>query len=409
MTQPLTFVTMCPDAEAAAELGRALAAGGRARLLANCDNATQLQVDLTRIRPDAALIMLGAAAERDADLLRHLTDTCPEVALVTAAREASPGQVMSSLRAGAREFLQLPVNRDELATVLDSIADFCARERAALKKRGRVVAVFSSKGGEGCTFIATNLAACAGVPTLLVDFNLQARDADALLNLEPQFSVADAVRNLTRLDHSLLGSYVATYSPQLALLAAPEEPHEAEDIRPEQIRDLVRVLREEFRCVVLDLQHTFDPITVAALDQADDVLLVLTLDIPGIRHTKRALKIFDRLGYPREKVRVVVNRWSKGVDVELKKVEGHLGEQLVGFIPNDYKRVIDSINLGQPLVEIEPAAKISVEIARIATMLAGGRSTTTPEHLRKGVLGSLFGRKSSNTTALDLRVTPDKA
>ena len=411
MAQPITFVSMCPDAEAAEELDKAFAAaGGRARLVSNCDSASQLQVDLKRIRPEAAVLMLGSAAERDTDLIRHLAASFPEVALVTTSREATPGQVMNSLRAGAREFLQLPASRDELGAVLDSVAEFCERERAALKKRGRVVSVFSSKGGSGSTFVATNVAACVGFQTVLVDFNLQAGDAGSFLNLDPQFSVADAAKNLMRLDHSLLGSYVVPFSPQLSLLAAPDEPHEAEEVKAEHVFDLLRVLREEFRCVVIDLQHTFDPVTVSALDQSDDILLVMTLDIPGIRHTKRALKIFDRLGYPREKVSVVVNRWSKGVDAELKKVEGHIGERIVGFIPNDYKRVIDSINLGRPLVQLDPSSKVSAEVARIAAMLAGeAQSEPNGPPRGRGLLGSFFGRKSPATMAMELRAAPDEA
>ena len=405
MVQPITFVTMCPDAEAAEEFRGAFAAsGGRARLLSNCDSPSQFKIDLTKIRPDAAVLLLGASAEQDANLIRALSDSFPEVALVTTARGATPAQVMCSLRAGAREFLQLPVNRGELSTVLDSVEDFCEKERASLRKKGRVVSVFSSKGGSGCTFVATNVAACVGHQTVLVDFNLQAGDADSFLNLVPQYSVADAVKNLLRLDRSLLGSYVVPFSPQLSLLAAPDEPHEAEEVKAEHVFDLLRVLREEFRCIVVDLQHTFDPITVAALDQSDDILLVLTLDIPGIRHTKRALKIFDRLGYPREKVRVVVNRWSKNVDVELKKVESHLGEHIVGFIPNDYQKVIDSINLGQPLVQLDPASKTSAEVARIAAMLTGGRAEPA-EPPRRGLLGSLFNRKQSAPVGLELRAT----
>ena len=158
---------------------------------------------------------------------------------------------------------------------------------------------------------------------------------------------------------------------------------------------------------MLDLPHTFDPITIAALDLADDILLTLTLDIPGIRSTKRALKVFDRLGYPREKVSVVVNRWSKGIDVELHKVEGHLGEQLIGFVPNDYRKVMDSINLGRPLVYGEPSSKIAVEIKRIAATLIAGGETSSPQP-RKKLFRSVFGRQAS-TSSLELSTVPDKA
>ena len=106
----------------------------------------------------------------------------------------------------------------------------------------------------------------------------------------------------------------------------------------------------------------FDSATVAALDLADDILIVMTLDIPGIRGANRAIKVFNRLNYPKTKVHVIVNRWGKNIDVQLQKVEAHLDEKILGLIPNDYRKVIDSINLGQPLVEREPTSKITLEL-----------------------------------------------
>src|SRR6185312_5191735 len=114
--------------------------------------------------------------------------------------------------------------------------------------------------------------------------------------------------------------------------------------------------------VVLDPQHTFDSITLAALDQADEIVLVLTLDIPAIRSTQRALEIFDRPGYPRKKIRIVVNRWSKQIDLDLNQVEKFLGEPVVSFVPSDYQTAVNSINLGTPLVQSGPNSRIAIEI-----------------------------------------------
>jgi pilus assembly protein CpaE len=242
---------------------------------------------------------------------------------------------------------------------------------------------------------------------LLVDLNLQAGDAASFLGLDPKYSITDFVHNRERLDDSLMTSLVTPHSANLALLAAPPEAHEAEDIRPEDVVEILHLLGQKYECVVLDLPHTFDPVTVAALDLADDILLLLTLDIPGIRSTKRALKVFDRLGYPRAKVHVVVNRWSKNIDVELKKVETHLDEQLIGLVPNDYRRVMDSINLGRPLVQSDPTSKITSEIRRIAGHVSKGNHTAALEPLKKSALGR-FGRQNQ-TTGLELSINPETA
>jgi pilus assembly protein CpaE len=203
-----------------------------------------------------------------------------------------------------------------------------------------------------------------------------------------------------------MASLITSHSPLLSLVPAPNEAHEADDIKPDDISEILHLLSQKFECIVLDLPHTFDPVTIAALDLADDILVVLTLDIPGIRNTKRALKVFDNLGYPREKIRVVVNRWSKNIDVELHKIEAHLGEQLIGFVPNDYKKVMDSINLGRPLVQTEPASKITLEIKRIADMVVATNGHTPSPQGRRKLFRSVFGRQSS-TTALELKVVSD--
>jgi pilus assembly protein CpaE len=399
--QPLTFIILSKNGESSRELREALAGSERARLLADCDSPDQMLADVMRMRPSAAVVILAAEpSEKEFALIKKLAAASPGTALITAARNASPALILSSMRSGAREFLQLPIIADELQTVLDSTEEFCAAGENKSKKSGRVVAVFSGKGGAGVSFFATNLAAAMRVPTLLVDLNLQAGDAASFLGLEAKYSLADFVRNRARLDDSLITSLITPYSANLALLAAPLETHEAEDIKPQDVTEVLHLLGQRYDCIALDLQHTFDPVTIAALDLADDILLLLTLDIPGIRSTKRALKVFDRLGYPRRKVHVVVNRWSKNIDVQLQKVETHLGERFIGFVPNDYRKVMDSINLGRPHVQSDPSSKITAEIRRIALLVAENNHTASMPP-RKTLLRGMFGRESP-PSSLDL-------
>lgn len=393
--QPLTFITLSPDREAFKELSDALARGEGTRLLSDCATPAELLGAIPRLRPSAVLIVFGGGnSEQALALVKKISAEFPQTAVITAASDASV--LLNSVRAGAREFLLLPVKAEELATVLGRTREFCAAEssRQSARKSGRVVGVFSNKGGSGVSFLAANLAASMPVPTILADLNLQAGDAESFLNLEAKLTIADMVKNRARLDDALVQSFITYHSGRLSLLAAPREAHEAEDIHPEDVTEVISHLRQRFDCVVLDLQHTFDPVTVAAMDEADDIVLVLTLDIPGIRSTKRALTVFDRVGYPRKKIRAVVNRWSKQVDVELQKVEAHLGERLIGFVPNDYRKVMESINLGEPLVQKEPASKISAEVRRIAALVMGGERTESSQP-RKGFLKSLFNRQET--------------
>ncbi|HEY2974948.1 MAG TPA: AAA family ATPase [Pyrinomonadaceae bacterium] len=406
--QSLTFITLGRNAEGSKQIRDALDGATRVRVLADCSNPEELLADVLRLQPSAAVITLEAdQSEKDFALIRKLVATSPRTAIVTAASDASPSLILGSIRSGAREFLQLPIIPEEFQTVLQRIEEFVAAERTSSSKSSRLVAVFSGKGGAGVSFLATNLAAAMDVPTLLMDLNLQAGDTASFLGLEPKYSLTDFVVNRTRLDDSLISSLLTPHSARLALLAAPLEAHEAEDINPAHVTEVLHLLRQRYECLVIDLQHTFDPITIAALDLADDILLIMTLDIPGIRSTKRALKVFERLGYPRGKVHVVVNRWSKNIDVELQKVEAHLDEQLIGFVPNDYRKVMESINMGRPLVQTDTSSKLTLEIKRIAALVSSSNHIASPQ-TRKRLLGSVFSRQSS-TGPLELSEIADTA
>jgi pilus assembly protein CpaE len=406
----LSFITLSEDPGVSKEIHEALTATSRVRVLAESQSGETLLIDALRLRPSAVLIVLETDdSERVFSLIKKLNAASPETAIITAASNASPPLILGSMRAGAREFLQLPIVADELRTVLDHVAELCTTEGQG-HKQARLAAVFSSKGGAGVSFFSANLAAAMNVPTLLVDLNLQAGDAASFMGLDPKYSLADFAAHRNRLDDAMISSMITSHSPKLSLLAAPREAHEAEDITVQDKSEVLHLMSRRFECIVMDLPHTFDPITVSALDLADDILLVMTMDIPGIRSTKRALKVFERLGYPRGKIRVVVNRWSKSIDVELQKVEAHLNEQLVGFVPNDYPRVIESINLGQPLVQSEPSSKLTIEIKRIASLVQGNTQTNSAQP-RRGLLGSVFGRARNNGSngALELSTTTELA
>ena len=395
MTQTLTVVVLSTGLDNFKEIRASLSADDRVQLLAGGNDVDQLHQEIIRLKPMVAIISLGANSEQGINLIKRLCLESPKTALISAAQNASPDLLLQSLRAGAREFLQLPIKADELKTVLDRVADFCAGQVEAPKKKGRMVAVFSSKGGCGTSFIATNLAASTGARTILVDLNLQAGDLPLFLGIDPKYSFADMSENRMRLDDALINSFTTPYSSSLSLLAAPKEADLADEIEPEHVFEVLRRLRESYEYIVLDPQHTFDSITLAALDQSDEIVLVLTLDIPAIRSTQRALEIFDRLGYPRKKIRIVVNRWSKQIDLDLRHVEKFLGEPVIGFVPSDYQTAVTSINLGCPLVQSEPNSRIALEIKRIAQTIATGLVAQEEPKPRRAFWNSFFKRNTA--------------
>ena len=221
MTQPITLVVLSTALDNFKEIRAALTTDNRLQLLAGGNDAEQVQEEIVRLKPSAAIIALGERPDHAIKLIEKLHTECPGTALISAAQSASGDLILRSLRAGAREFLHLPIKSEELKTVFDRITETPIAQVEAPKKRGRMIAVFSSKGGCGTSFIATNLAAANSKPTVLVDLNLQAGDLPLYLGVDPKYSIAEVVENHSRLDEALIMSFVTPCTSTLSLLAAP--------------------------------------------------------------------------------------------------------------------------------------------------------------------------------------------
>ena len=395
MKRTLTFVILCKDAAESKELGRALGNHAGASVLMLSDDAEQVFTETVRLRPSAVIINLSHMGEPALKLVQRITAECPTTAVICASRDSSPDLILRSMRSGARDFLRLPIIEEELTTVIDRTAAFTAEHiDDEPQKRGQAIAVFSSKGGCGCSLIATNLAIVQTAPTVLVDLNLQSGDLELLLGVRPKFSLADVIENRERLDDALLRSYLTEHSKHVSLLAAPVKAESAEDIEPKHIYEVMEMLRQRFDSVIIDTPHAFDALTISALDHADQILVVLTLEIHAIRSTRRALEIFDRLGYPRKKIRLVVNRWSKNIDLNQKQVEDFLGERVVGFIQSDYRAAVNSINMGQPLVTSAPTSRVAADLREMAAKLFEGKvDGVAPVAESKRSFNSMFRRQ----------------
>lgn len=382
--------------ETEAELREALKAVPRLRVVAASDQTERAYAEIVHWRPSAVIISLDQQTEAGLMLCRQISSVCPETVAICASRNSSPDVILDSLRAGSKEFLRLPANHDELTTVLNRVGELSTGDSQAAKKRGRVIAVFSNKGGSGTSFIASNLAIALGAPTVLADLNLQSGSLDLFFGVKPKYSIVDLVENRERLDDQMLAGYLIPYSSKLSILAAPQDIEEADRLKPEQILETVDLLRTRFDYVVLDLPHTFDPLTIGALDHADDILLVLTLDILASRAAQRAITIFYRLGYDKQKIRLVLNRWSKQSDLELRHVERFLGERITSFISDDFRAVVNSINVGRPLMATAPQIPLVGEFKHLAALCGSSEESTAPA-TRRNLLSVIFNR---NTGAL---------
>lgn len=394
MSQTHSFIVLATVPEIVQELRSALSAERRARLLLMSDQVERVYAETVRERPAGVIITLGEQPASGWALCRRIRAVCPETAIICASRNPSPDLILDSLRAGASEFLRLPVQASEFRTVLARTVEMTPGEMRGVKKRGRVISLFSTKGGCGTSFLAANLALALGAPTALCDLNLQGGDLDLFFGVKPKFSLADFVQNRARLDDGLIASYLAPCSDRVALLSAPLNAEASESIRPEHIAEVVEVLRERHDFILFDLPHTFDALTLSALDQTDEILLVFTLDLLAARSAQRALFIFDRVGYARQKVHLVINRLGKKRDLELEQIARYLNETVACTISDDSEAALASINQGRPLTGGTSISPIVAELKQLAALCGGGVAEPASAP-RKNLLSNLFRRTSA--------------
>ncbi len=339
-----------------------------------------LMVDLDPTR-DEALRLIAEVAERR-----------PELRVVAFSSEVGADKILEAIRSGAAEFISKPVDDKVLMDALLRLRrHFVPRAPQAPASAARVLTFFSTKGGSGATTVACNAAvslARMGKSVLLLDLDLQLGELSLFLGLKPRYTVLDLIANLHRADEALLKTFVMKHESGVHLLAGPDSPEKEGVVGGEQIRKAIQFLREHYEYVLIDMPNNYYDYAVGTLDQADRMFLVCTADLPSLKNIQRTLGIFEKLGFARSRMHVVLNRFEKGDEgVDRNAVERVAGK-VFWSIPNDYPTVIRSINSGIPL-----ASTNHTEIARsfrgLAQEIGGGAPRKDEEKGSRKILGFL--------------------
>jgi len=239
-------------------------------------------------------------------------------------------------------------------------------------RHGKIATVFSPKGGTGKTVTATNLA-CAlakheGRRTLLLDLDLQFGDAAIMLGIEPDKTIYDLVVAPGELDVEKLAGYTTKHVSGLDVLPAPLRPEDAELVTEAKLGRLLEVARESYDCIVVDTSPFFHGPMLATLDRTDELLLLCSLDVPTLKNLRLALQTLELLSFPKQRIRIVLNRSNSKVGMKQNEVEGALGMKVRYEVPSD-RAVPLAVNRGKPVVLDEEGADVSRAIRGMAKNL----------------------------------------
>ena len=333
-------------------------------------HATNADVVLIDIPADNAILALRA--------IELLHQELPGVALFAIGSISQPQVIVGAMRAGAREFVERPTTTTDL---LEAFVRLTAAQRKVNREgtSGKVFTVVNAKGGSGATTVAVNLALAlhsAHGNTALVDLAPLGHTA-LHMNLKPLFSVTDALRNLHRLDSSLLESFMTRHGGGLQLLAGPNIPAAVEPSTAEFAR-LFDMLIGQFRYVVVDASTRIDPTTRLVSNLSQTVLMVVHADVASLWSAARVQHYLGEAGGGREKMGLVLNRFRKMPGFSEADAEAAAGVKLLWKIPNQYFAVSTAIDRGVPVM-----AQNHTEIARAFTGLAARLTENDLEVKRK--------------------------
>lgn len=297
--------------------------------------------------------------------------------------------LIRAMRAGVREVLQLPLVHQAFHEALDRITHTSAIQAM---HDGKVLAFIACKGGSGATFISTNfghaLATLANKKVILIDLHGQFGDAALYVSdQKPVMTLADVCSQIARIDGPFLESCLVSVDAGFGVLAAADDLLKAGNLKPEQMDTLLRVARQHYDFIVLDVGRQIDAISLRALDNADAIYPILQLALPDIRDGRRLLDIFRSLGYPSDNTRLIVNRYEKGGKLRLQDLQAALGAEVLHTIPNDYMAVTDSVNQGVPVLQLSRSSAVARSLIELVDLVVTRRVTEN-----KGLFERIFGR-----------------
>lgn len=348
---------------------------------------------------DIRMVLLGPTYKDDRHMeeIRTLHNQDPVLVLMLVAEEVTSDLLRRGMRAGVSDVLEAPLDEPKIEAAIEQFGhDVLKRQSVAAKPNarmesthGRLITITSAKGGSGKTVVATNLALLLNrIPdakVCLVDADLQFGDVCLVLQLEPRFTMVNAAHELHHLDAELLDSLLTEHPSGLKVLAAPLEPAFADDITTTGLMQMIDVLLENYRYVIIDTASMLDELILSLFEKSDDILMIVDMDLPSVKNAKLALETMRLLKFSTANVKLVMNRSNAKARLDNKEIENALKMRISAAVPSDAV-VAASVNEGRPVVETDPKSKVAKGFESVAALIA----EEIPEDSAKF---GLFGRK----------------
>lgn len=329
------------------------------------------------------------------EVIEQVSTRFPDLPMIALSHDTHPEAILGPMRAGCDQFVCEPIDHADLAAAVARIAS----KRLISGTQCRRICVTGGSGGAGTTSLAANLALEIGHLTdrgcALVDLDLQFGDLAVNFDIEPKYTIFDLAVSGPEVDKSMLVGSMCSLPENVSLLARPREIGQDEQVTPETIHRVIELLGGVYENIVVDIPREVSARTLAAFTQADTVLIVCQMIVPGIRNAKRYYDALVQGGVDGDRIHYVVNRYSGNSGrMNIKDVEAVIKQPVYTRIPSDYEFVAQSLDLGQPIASDDKKNPVRSAICAMAEQIIGDGSaeSVSVKTPKKGLLGRLLSR-----------------
>ena len=375
-------------------LGKLLYFESDIEIVGTADDGRKAVEEAKRLQPDIVLMDINMPDMDGITASQEISRVAPRTQVIMMSVQSEDVYLRRSMGVGARDFLIKPFTSDELSSSIHRVYEMGASRRTLEREvlhpepeipgpspravrrpqpMGKLLMVYSPKGGTGCSVVASNLAIALAKTTskkvALIDGNLQFGDCDVLLNLQGNRTIVDIVNRIDELDSDLMGVMTARHPSGIKVLAAPPTPVAFERISPDAFKKVLSQLKKDFDYVLLDTWSRLDDLVLGAIDMVDRILVVMTPEIPSIKSTKLFFDIAEALEFSVDRIDLILNKVIPRDGLRADKIESSMQHKVLAELVFDPKPIRQAINQGSPLVMVQPNHPLSQSFLQLAQEL----------------------------------------